>query len=76
MLRLSQLQKGQKARILSLKDPVISARLLDMGCVPGEELSLRKRAPLGCPIVIEVQGFELSLRVKEAEQVQVELLQG
>lgn len=73
MPKLSELKSGQKARILSFIDPLIGARLMDMGCLPGETLVVSKHAPLGCPLAIEISGVELSLRLKEAETVDVEL---
>lgn len=75
MPRLSELKSGQTARILNFLDPEIGARLMDMGCVPGESLKISKYAPLGCPLAIEIAGVELSLRTKEADSVEVDLEQ-
>ena len=47
----------------------IKRRLFDMGITPGAEIMLRKRAPLGDPIEITVRGYELTLRVTEAQCV-------
>lgn len=74
MPRLSELQKGQKARVLKVHDSDIAARLLDLGCIPGELLHLSNTAPLGCPIAICIEGSELSLRKDEAQTVEVEIL--
>ena len=47
----------------------IKRRLFDMGITPGVEIMLRKRAPLGDPIEITLRGYELTLRLSEAQLV-------
>ena len=44
----------------------IRRRLFDMGVTPGAQVTLRKKAPLGDPIEINLRGYELSLRKTEA----------
>jgi len=46
-------------------------RLLELGLVPGVAVKLLRRAPLGDPLVIQVRGYDLSLRKAEADQVEV-----
>jgi len=46
-------------------------RLLELGLVPGVAVKLLRRAPLGDPLVIQVRGYDLSLRKVEADQVEV-----
>ncbi len=74
MLSLAELQKGQKAVIRSFTNDTLSTRLIEMGCLPGEEILLSKKAPLGCPYAIKVAGYELSLRKEEAATVLIDLL--
>lgn len=74
MPTLAEIKEGEKVRILSFADPEIGAKLIEMGCLPGETVSLNKSAPLGCPIAIDVAGYELSLRKLEAASVLVEHL--
>ena len=45
-----------------------------MGCLPGEHITLSKKAPLGCPFAVLVSGYELSLRKEEAASVMIELV--
>jgi len=45
---------------------------MEMGCVPGEVVKVEQVAPLGDPISITVAGYNLSLRLDEAENVFVE----
>jgi ferrous iron transport protein A len=71
---LAQLARGQRATIVRLGgERALRRRLLDMGLVTGETLTLRAIAPLGDPIEITVKGYRLSLRKAEASLVFVEL---
>jgi ferrous iron transport protein A len=74
MLSLADLKKGQKALVKSFTNEALSSKLLEMGCLPGELLSLTRTAPFGCPLAISVAGYELSLRREEAAAVLVEIL--
>lgn len=49
-------------------------RLFDMGVTPGTKIVLRKKAPLGDPIEINLRGYELTLRKTEAACVTMEIL--
>lgn len=62
---------GEKAVIIGIEDSELMPKLLEMGCVPGEELELTKIAPLGCPLAIYISGYELSLRKTEAQQIRI-----
>lgn len=70
--RLTDLVPGEQATITALGDTEISIKLMEMGCVPGELISLDKIAPLGDPISIQIAGYHLSLRLSEAEHILVE----
>ena len=74
MRSLSQLKTGQNAIIKSFNNSVLSNRLIEMGCLPGEIVSISRKAPLGCPLTITVSNYELCLRLSEAESVLVELV--
>jgi ferrous iron transport protein A len=50
-------------------DPALVARLSGMGLLPGTELKVIKKAPLGDPIAIDFSGQTLSLRLREARQI-------
>ena len=49
-------------------------RFLDMGLIPGTRVSLRKVAPMGDPIQIQVRGYELTLRREDAGRIEVRAL--
>lgn len=74
MMNLSQVKPGTKVKIKSFVNDEIILKLMEMGCLPDEEVTVWKKAPLGDPIYIIVAGYSLSLRVDEAEKINVELL--
>jgi Fe2+ transport system protein FeoA len=47
---------------------------MEMGCVPGESVLLEQIAPFGDPISVKISGYSLSLRINEAEHIEVELI--
>ena len=47
---------------------------MEMGCIPGEIISIQQIAPLGDPISVSIAGYNLSLRLNEAHQVFVDEL--
>lgn len=71
---LDTLTEGQSATIQSFSDKFLSLKLIEMGCLPGETVTLSYIAPLGDPIAIEVSGYTLSLRKQEASTVLVDVI--
>lgn len=72
-MQLSQLRAGQVALIKNLGDHPIANKLLEMGCLPGEWVRVRRIAPFGDPMAIEILGYELALRLDEAAAIEVEV---
>jgi Fe2+ transport system protein FeoA len=70
--KLSELLPGEKGLILSFNNEDLYLKLMEMGCVPGEEVLIERIAPLGDPIGVQVAGYHLSLRKEEAESIMVE----
>lgn len=67
---VKDLRLGETGTICCLKDPEMALKLLEMGCIPGTRVKLSGRAPLGCPITLNVDGeYTLSLRVSEAATI-------
>lgn len=68
---LRDLRPGDHATICCLQDPEMALKLLEMGCVPGQRVRLRSRAPLGGPITVVVgdDEYTLSLRLEEAATI-------
>jgi Fe2+ transport system protein FeoA len=54
-------------------DDDLSVRLLEMGLTPGVEVCVLGVAPLGDPLELEVRGYRLSVRKREAQRVQVNI---
>ena len=70
--RLSEVSIGTKVIIKNFEKDDIFLKLMEMGCVPGELIVIDKIAPLGDPISFSVAGYQLSLRLNEAEMIWVE----
>jgi ferrous iron transport protein A len=70
--RLADLPPGSVARVaaVDVRSP-IGRRLLDLGFVPGTEVRVVRRAPLGDPVEYELRGYRVCLRRSEARQIEV-----
>lgn len=66
---LSLLKKGQKAIITEFNVDAIPLKLLEMGCLPGNEVQLLQIAPLGDPIYINVNDSHVSIRKETAAEI-------
>ena len=66
---VKDLKIGESGTICCLKDAEMSLKLLEMGCIPGTEVKLNSKAPLGDPITIIVNDYTLSLRLDEAATI-------
>ena len=72
ILTLKDIKPGQTIRVLDiLGEGTIRKRLIDMGVTPGVKVFVRKIAPLGDPIEINLRGYELSLRKEIAKNILV-----
>lgn len=71
--KLSELVIGDKATILSLEDEELILKLMEMGFLPGEQVVVEEIAPLGDPISVMVAGYQVALRISEAESIIVEV---
>ena len=73
-MTLDELKIGQKCVVKSVMgEGRVRRRMFDMGITPGADIYLRKKAPFGDPIEINLRGYELTLRLAEAEFVQMEV---
>ncbi len=69
---LDQLAAGERAVIASVDcPPTIARRLMELGVLPGTEVEVIRRAPLGDPMEISLRGVHLSLRKSEARHIDV-----
>ena len=72
--KLSDLKSGQKGVITSMVDPELVLKLMEMGFLAGEEIVVEQVAPLGDPISVMVSGYQVSLRLNEADSIWVKLV--
>ena len=74
MTTLDMLAPGESGVITAVGGTgALRHRLLDMGLTPKTAVRVDKVAPMGDPIEIRVRGYELTLRVEEAEKIEVEV---
>lgn len=70
---LKELKPGDRATITRITgEGPVKRRLMDMGVTRGAEVLIRKVAPLGDPIEVNIRGYELTFRKSEAENIIVE----
>ncbi len=74
IINLASLKKGQIAIITSVVTDKIPLKLLEMGCLPGNEVQLLQTAPFSCPMYLNVNGSHLAIRKEVAEQIEIELV--
>ncbi len=71
-MTLKDLKPGESARIESVGgEGALRQHFLDMGVIPGAEVTLIKLAPLGDPMELRIHGYELTLRLADAERIKV-----
>ncbi|WP_135606459.1 ferrous iron transport protein A [Methanococcoides sp. NM1] len=72
---LNLLEPGSKAKVIQITGRGSARRrILDMGMVPGAEIEMIRKAPMGDPLEFLVKGYNLSLRKAEAELIVVQPL--
>ena len=73
MKTLKQVEVGSTVKVVKLHgEGAVRRRIMDIGLTKGAEVYIRKVAPLGDPVEINVRGYELSLRKADAEMIEVE----
>ena len=72
-MTLRELGKGKSAVITRVGgEGALRQHFLDMGVIPGAEVTLVKYAPMGDPMELQIHGYELTLRLSEAEKIDIE----
>lgn len=73
MKTLKEAKVGETFKVVKIHgEGALKRRVMDMGITKGVEIYVRKVAPLGDPLEINLRGYELSLRRADAEMVEVE----
>lgn len=71
-MKLSELQIGDTATILSVGGKgALRQHFLDMGLIQGTEVTVVKYAPMGDPVELRIHGYELSIRLADAENIEI-----
>ena len=72
-MTLKELQIGKSAVVDTVGGSgALRQHFLDMGLIPGVEVTLVKLAPMGDPMELRIHGYELTLRIEDAKKIQVE----
>ncbi|MGI6115501.1 MULTISPECIES: ferrous iron transport protein A [unclassified Clostridium] len=72
MQTLKEAKVGQTVQVVKLYgEGAVKRRIMDMGITKGVEVYVRKVAPLGDPVEVNVRGYELSIRKADAEKIEV-----
>lgn len=74
MPTIADLNKGQRAIIKEFSVDLVPLKLLEMGCLPGNEVSLVQTAPFRDPLYLNINGSHLAIRKETAEQIEIELI--
>lgn len=71
-MTLDKLKTGQSAVIKAVGgEGSLRLRLLDMGIIPRTKVKMHKVAPMGDPVEITIRGYELTLRLEDAKQIEI-----
>lgn len=71
-MKLNELEIGKSARVTKVGSTgALRQHFLDMGIIPGVEVTLEKFAPMGDPMELRIHGYELTLRVDDARQIEI-----
>ncbi|MCK0190467.1 FeoA family protein [Arenibacter sp. F20364] len=72
---VAQLRRGQKGIIKEFADGILPIKLLELGCLPGNEIELVQVAPLKDPIYINVNGTHIAIRRSMADLIELEIIE-
>ncbi|MBR2560322.1 MAG: ferrous iron transport protein A, partial [Firmicutes bacterium] len=73
---LSELKKGENAKITAVGgEGATRQHFLDMGVIPGTEIEIVRFAPMGDPVELRLHGYELTMRLADAAEIEVEKLE-
>ena len=77
MKSLKDAKVGETVKVVKLHGQgAIKRRIMDMGITKGVQIYVRKFAPLGDPMELQVRGYELSLRKADADMIEIEEIKG
>ncbi|WP_103866883.1 FeoA family protein [Aquimarina sp. I32.4] len=71
---IATLKKGQRALIKEITSDIVPLKLLEMGCLPGNEVELLQIAPFQCPLYLNINGSHLAIRKEIAAHIEVQII--
>ncbi|WP_108867895.1 FeoA family protein [Aquimarina aquimarini] len=71
---IATLKKGQRALIKEITSDIVPLKLLEMGCLPGNEVELLQIAPFQCPLYLNINGSHLAIRKEIAVHIEVQII--
>ncbi len=73
-ITVAQLKRGQRGIIKEFTDDILPIKLLELGCLPGNEVELVQIAPLKDPIYINVNGSHIAIRRAMASLIELDII--
>ena len=74
-MTLDGIQKHQRARIATIDTAMLPLKLLEMGCLPGNEVHLEQRALLNDPMYLVIDGTHLAIRKETARYITIDIIE-
>lgn len=75
MITVADLKNGQRGVIREFQHHMLPIKLLELGCLPGNEVELVQVAPLNDPMYINVNGSHIAIRRALARQIEIDLIE-
>ncbi|MBT8320683.1 MAG: ferrous iron transport protein A [Eudoraea sp.] len=75
LITVADLKNGQRGVIREIQHHMLPIKLLELGCLPGNEVELVQTAPLNDPIYINVNGSHIAIRLEMARQIEIDLIE-
>ena len=75
MITVADLKNGQRGVIREFQHDMLPIKLLELGCLPGNEVELVQVAPLNDPLYINVNGSHIAIRRALAQQIEIDLIE-
>jgi len=70
---LAELKKGEKGTITTICTEQLPLKLIEMGCLPGSEVTLLQTAPFSCPLYLNINDSYLAIRRTMAEKINIKI---
>ncbi|MGB1971976.1 MAG: FeoA family protein [Flavobacteriaceae bacterium] len=74
MITLDQIEKNQRGKIIDIDTDLLPLKLIEMGCLPGNEVHLEQRAPLRDPLYLVIDGCHLAIRKETAQHITIDII--